>query len=421
MEAEVIQELESCESELKPYVKPPKPVETRHTGQQVSLSEVKEVIKKWLYITDDKIIDIILAVYIANRFGGDPLWLMLIAPPSSSKTELLRAYTGHKNSQFISMLTPSTLVSGLNTKKGEPSLLPKLNDKLVVLKDFTSILSMRSESQQEVIGQLRECYDGAYNKIWGNGKVIDWSGKFGLIAACTPVWDSHYGVIGAMGERFLLYRSENIDGIEMGMQAQRTVGKEKQMRTDIQKIVHGFINQFDDVDIIQFDDDADINQMIVTLANFCAYARCPVERDRYDRSIKYHPIPEGPARLTKQFMQIGRALSVVNNRSVIDGEVYQTIKKIGRDLMPTHRLRLLQHLWKNKVYPYFSEWQKTTDIADKINLPGRTAKLVLENLMVVGLLNRKRSGDAENSPYNWQLSETAFNLIGAAEVFQDES
>ena len=157
-------------------------------GLKFRLDDLKTVICKWLHLEDSSMIDIICGTYIANKFNSDPLWMNIIGPPSSTKTEILRAFDGHCSAKFISNLTPSTLVSGIIPKKGkpDPSLLPQLNDKLVVLKDFTTVLSMRSENQAEILAQLREAYDGQYSKLFGNGKEINWTGRFGLIAACTP-------------------------------------------------------------------------------------------------------------------------------------------------------------------------------------------------------------------------------------------
>jgi hypothetical protein len=136
----------------------------KSNGLTYLLDELKKIIHKWFYIENDTIIDVVIATYIANRFNTDPVWMMIIAPPSNTKTELLRAFDGHKDAYFISNLTPSTLVSGIIPKRGrpDPSLLPHLNDKIVILKDFTTVLSIRSEQQQEILAQLREAYDGQY-------------------------------------------------------------------------------------------------------------------------------------------------------------------------------------------------------------------------------------------------------------------
>jgi hypothetical protein len=151
----------------------------KSSGLKYSLSECKAVFHKSFHLEDDHLIDVAAAVYVANLLGADPLWFMIIGPPSNTKTEILQCFAGHQQAVFLSTLTPNTLVSGFKTKDGfNPSLLPKLKDKLLVLKDFTSVLSMRQESRTEVIGQLREAYDGKYDKGYGNGVTINWEGKF---------------------------------------------------------------------------------------------------------------------------------------------------------------------------------------------------------------------------------------------------
>ena len=56
------------------------------------LDKLKEAIYKWLILENPDIVDVITAVYVANKFEADPLWLLLIAPPSNAKTELLRGF-----------------------------------------------------------------------------------------------------------------------------------------------------------------------------------------------------------------------------------------------------------------------------------------------------------------------------------------
>jgi hypothetical protein len=387
---------------------------------QFPLAELKKRFRRWLYLESDTMLDVIVGTYLANRFESDPLWMMLIGPPSNAKTEMLRAFEGHRDAKFISNLTPSTLVSGLVPKKNqtEPSLLPQLNGKLVILKDFTSILSMRSENQQEIIAQLREAYDGQYSKMFGNGKVIDWHGRFGLIAACTPVWDMHYGIIGAMGDRFLVSRTEHVDAGRMGLQAQRIVGQEDAMRSDLCAAMHQFVDQFKDMEGVSFSKDETVNLKIVNLACMVAVGRCAIHRDRYSQAVSYQPLPEGTPRLVKQFMQIGMGMALANGRTCVDEVIYQLIKKIGTDLLPVQRMMVLRELWEQGAVCYDSKWLETAEVADAINIPGSTAKMVLEDLMVVGALNRRR-GDSEGGrpPYSWQVAEDFAEWVIAAEIF----
>jgi len=384
------------------------------------LADVKKIIHKWLFLENDRIVDVMLATYVSNKLNTDPLWTIFIAPPSSTKTELLRSLSGHKGVYFLSNLTPSTLVSGLLAKKGrdDPSLLLKLDGKTLILKDFTTVLAMRSEQQQEILSQLREIYDGQYSKVFGNGKEVSWSGHVGLMAACTPYYDSHYGIINILGDRFLLYRTHTGDNEELGLRAQKIVGRESEMRKEIKSVIHKFIDQFHTIEDLNFKHDDAVNQMIVTLACFCAYGRCAVEREYRDKHIKYLPLPEGSARLVKQFMQIGMGLALVRGKKIIDVDVYETIKKIGRDLLPAQRLKILRYLWEEKAFAYLLGKRRTTEITDAVEIPSATTRLILEDLMVVGLLNRERAKDGETTPYEWQLTQQACDMIDGSQLFE---
>jgi hypothetical protein len=385
------------------------------------ITELKKVVHKHLYLEDDRIIDIILAVHIANRFDADPIWMILIASPSGGKTETLGALDGHQDIYFLSTLTPSTFISGKNTGKGKPpaSLLPKIDGKTLVFKDFTTILSMRSEHQVEILAQLREIYDGHFTKAFGTGAVFDWKGKIGFIAACTPIYDKHYGVIGSMGDRFLLYRSPKLNGERMGFAAQKNVGKESIMRSELKEAYHHFLDQFNDLENISFDHDETVNHQIIFLACFCAVARCPVDRNYRGDTIDYDPEPEGPARLVKQLTQIGMGLALVAGKNIIDLEVYETVKKIGRDLVSATRLRIFACLYDERANEQTGLWMTTKEIADYVNKPTKTTKRYLEDLMVVGALNRKRRDETQNAPYEWQVKNQTYDWITKAEVFED--
>jgi len=394
-------------------------MDTQPTELQYPLSEVKKTIKNWLYLEDDTVIDVILATQVANQLKTDPNWMLIIGPPSHAKTELLRSLDGHPKVCFLSNLTPSTLVSGLRFKKGQkdPSLLLTLDGKTLVLKDFTSILSMRSEAQQEILGQLREVYDGQYSKAFGTGKKIDWEGHVGLLGAVTPVYDKHYSVIGTLGDRFLLFRTGNTDGRKTGLQAQKVVGREDQMRGEIRDTVHKFLDQFNDLSGIQFKHNEDVNSLIVDLASFIALGRLPVERDYRNQTVLYQPLPEGTPRLVKQLMQLGMGLILIHGKPGMDIDTFEILKKVGRDLLPSQRLKILKYFYEEGIIT--TTWQKTKEVADGVNLPGSTVKLILEDLMIVELLDRNvEDEDKERTPYLWRLSDNAFDLMESSEIFK---
>jgi hypothetical protein len=81
---------------------------------------------------------------VANRMPDDPLWMFLVAAPSSGKTEVLRALSGAPDVYPLSSLTPQTFASGFEKRDGETSLLPQLSSKTMVMKDFGTVLSRRT-------------------------------------------------------------------------------------------------------------------------------------------------------------------------------------------------------------------------------------------------------------------------------------
>ena len=59
-----------------------------------TLPEVESVFTKWFAEPDIDAVMVNLAVMVANRASGDPVWLLNIAPPSSGKTEIIMAFVG---------------------------------------------------------------------------------------------------------------------------------------------------------------------------------------------------------------------------------------------------------------------------------------------------------------------------------------
>jgi hypothetical protein len=135
--------------------------------------------------------------------------------------------------------------------------------------------------------------------------------------------------------------------------------------------------------------------------------------------VLYDPEPEGTPRLVKQLMQIGTGIAIAHGKNQFDEAIYKIIKKIARDQLPVQRFKLLKYLWDEKATDYLMEWRKTKEVADAIRRPSYTTLLILEDLMIVGCLNRKQEGDGKNAPYMWQLTNDFSRLIGQSEFFED--
>jgi hypothetical protein len=64
---------------------------------------------------------------------------------------------------------------------------------------------MNGEAKQEILGQLREIYDGYFSKSYGTGQDIVWQGKVGMISGVTSAIHQAREMYASMGERFIMY------------------------------------------------------------------------------------------------------------------------------------------------------------------------------------------------------------------------
>ena len=398
------------------------------------LEDVKLSFCEWLRLEDHRVIDVTLGAVIANSLEGDPVNFYLVAPPSFGKTEILRSLNDSPKVYYLSSLTPQTLISGSKAKDGKykNSLLLNLKEQgktVLVLKDFTSVLEMRNESRQEILSQFREIADGYYRKPFGTGEEVTWSGKLAIIAGVTPAIERYHAIHQVLGERFLYYRISQNNPMAMAEIAQRFAGKENQMRNELRETVKQFLEQFEGSKIKDVNIRDEINRKLFSLSCFVAEARSGVSRDRYSQMIEYLPEAEGPARLVKQLFTLGCGIAIIQGKSEIDNDVYEILKKVGRDSLPSHRNLILQKMWGMEMFGEL--WEKTRTLSGYFSYPVSTTKMQLEDLMILKLINRKDMGESsgdedsnyrkqETRPYYWQLSDKCCQLIKTSEVYDIE-
>jgi hypothetical protein len=163
--------------------------------------------------TDDTApLDVCLATVATGWTEGDALWVYVVGAPSSGKTELVRAFKDDgSRTRFLSSLTPNSLVSGLRDGK---HLLPDLNRRTLVIKDFTMTLESNRENRDALFGALRDAYDGSYAKAFGTVGTLGFDSHFNLIAAVTTAIDGYYTVQSILGQRFLIVRTSFPDEFE---------------------------------------------------------------------------------------------------------------------------------------------------------------------------------------------------------------
>lgn len=351
-------------------------------------ASLKMDIKNYYKLEDATAFDFCAAAYLANKLDTNPVWGFLIAPPSKLKTDFMELFYELPEAYPLSTLTPKTLVSG-HIDESNPtkdfSLIHQLGGKILYLKDFTTVLSMRGEDRNIILSHLREAYDGDLAANFGNKRGrMTWKGKFGLLAGVTPAIDRHHAVMNQLGERFISYRLPLVDDdSDEAFNAISKIGKENKSRTDFSQrtkaIMQGLANGMAGKSI---ECSQENNRRIASLSALIVKARSHVERDRYrGNAIVEKPQPEGPARFAKSIaaLAIGRAPLVGCNN--VEETTMQFIEHVAWCSIPPARRAVLEVL---KV----KEAASVTEIVEEAGLPWATTNLILEDLEALKLVKK---------------------------------
>ena len=355
-------------------------------------NEILGTMKKWLWIEDAMGVDLVLAVAIASMYPGDPVWAFIVDPPGALKTELCRSFPDGKYAYTVDTLTPQSLISGFSSKKENIDILSQLDGKLLIVKDFTTILQKPTPIRDELFGRLRSAYDGTLQAAFGSGRLKQTRhATFGILAAVTPMIDQYTTVHALLGERFLRIRTHyNRD--RAARAAIKQSGNEKIMRAEISEIIRVALDFFaiknKELPALK----PETEEKILALADLVSILRTPVIRD-YRHQVQQAPEAELATRLVKQLRRMVMSLVVLGNYT------YSHIVRLAEDTSPSVRFSIMKGLYKDEM--------TIADIVRKLSLPYQFLSSVCEDLWMLKLIDRKLKGDGDSSsgrkPYLYSL------------------
>jgi hypothetical protein len=376
---------------------------------EMTFKKVKECFGKWLYIEDELVLDVVFATVVANRFLGDPVWLFLISAPGGSKSEILRALGTLEEIYMLSSLTENTLISGLKNKT-DPSLIPKLDGKILVIKDFTAILSIHKEARASIIGDLRDAYDGECSKTFGTGERKSYKSKFGLIAGVTPVIDKHWAVQADLGERFLRFRIR-LDNRQKAIErADANAGLEQEMRGELSSVSKTFLSSCEVPPIGDIKVESELSKKIMSLAHLLALGRSRVSRDGRDGTIDYEPDPEVGTRIAKQLKLLVAGFACIHDQDHINENSYELVRRVCRDTLPSREAKVLQTMFL--IREETEVFASTQEVGDRSGFPTDTCKKVLEDFRLLQIVEREGEGK-----FKWRLAKRYWELCQFTGLF----
>lgn len=354
--------------------------------------EALAVWDKWLVVSNYDVLDICMAVAISVRYENiRPLWLLVTGPPSSGKSTAIMALEALPWMFSSSTLTPSALISGVDRHTGgDASMLPHLNNKCISFKDLTALFSMAPEKLAEILGLLRDSWDGHVRKDFGNGVVRDYRVRFAWIAGVTSQIFSSLETMNSvgMGERFLMIdvrrseplHAEDAVAYEAVSNSDRITVQERELR----EAISGYLGNLELPKELPAIPEA-LKYRLVGIAKGLAMARASVPRSRFGsrRHLTGMVEPEAPARIAGQLAVLTRLLAVVRGVPEVTDEEVRIASLTALDSVTPMRFHVLTYILRKPGISF-------EELALRCRLNGPTVKFLVEDLRMLGLVRLRR-------------------------------
>jgi hypothetical protein len=370
------------------------------------LGDVHDAYLQWLGDDYDLgALNVVLCAAAAEKLSGDPPWVLVVGGSGAAKTESVVPLAG-AGAHIISTINgEAALLSGTpaksRAKNASGGLLRKIGGSgVLVIKDFTSILSMNRDTRALVLAALREIYDGHWSRNVGTdgGFTLTWRGRLVVIGAVTTAWDSAYQVVSTMGDRFVLVRLRTGDYRRAaGRQAMANVGGEVQMRAQLAEVTGKLLAGA--AEYVRAEPEPGLTEAemgsLLGMADLVTRARTPVERDYQGNPAFAHAL-EMPTRFAKQLVQIARGGLLLG---LDRGTAMRVAARCCHDTIPPLRRVILADIAANLD-------SFTPDVADRVQMPKTTVDRTLQELQLLGLLAvyHVRYGEQERIRWCYSLA-----------------
>lgn len=379
------------------------------TDGTINAAEAWAIYSKWLHLESDDVLSVIFGTVFANRLQGEPIWLFIVDPPGGGKSELLMSMSEHKEVYATTSLTPHTLISGATWSNGkDPSLIPQLDKKILIIKDFTTIISMHYTQSQEICGTLRDAYDGQTARNFGTGIRRSYKSKFGILAGVTDKIETFSTLNASLGERFLRFRlaghrrESEEDKI---LKALSNISQRLEMRQALVGAANRVLNR--ESPTAPPEVSHAFLKRVVKLAQFTAVLRGVVDRDRFRDTVNYRPSHEVGTRLAMQLTKLGMGIAIYKERPGIGEDEFRIMKKIALDTVPDRFQVIVKRMWNNP------RMLRTQEVSELTRLPQATVFRLLQDMDLLQIVDRQSDG----SKHNWRLHPRLTALIDEGGIY----
>lgn len=382
---------------------------------QTPVHRLASALQDLLHFPDLSPLYMVCGTITANMLSGYPVWTMMVGPPESGKTELLKALFSVEGCLECGDLTgKAALLSGTREKEKSADatggVLHKLLDGsdgtkrgVLVMLDFArTVLANEPANARAILGSIGMLHDQQWKREIGTdgGRTLEFKGRIGFIAACTDVIDhpDHQQANAEMGERCLYLRYGQSSGYhEINSTLDNPNGTVKS--TTIRQLFHQWSEELE----LNWNDTTPPRALseqekrtIRSLAQFCARGRSSVIRDKFNKEIISTTQYALGSRVANSLAQLMRGME---RCGCTPDETLKVLRQVAMNSIPSNRALAIELL---RIRP-----RSIQEIAKLMRIAHNAAKRTLEDLAVHDLID----GQSDNSSSMWSLSEECVSLL----------
>lgn len=370
------------------------PLSATETPKGYTFNQLLQAIREVIELPEDLIRTVFAVVLSVKLDLFPPLWLMLIGVPSSAKTDLLSLFRDLDFVYFIDSMTMNPFASGYVPQGNRKAydLLPEINGKCFICKDYTTIFSLAEETTRKLLGELVSIYDGDFAKFSPTRGLKVYQSTFSHLGAITPAAISrHQRYINIIGPRFMFYRIPklNTESKSRGFEIAWNTDNRKEAIQELKTMVKGFFSELESGLKTFKIDDPEVKKKLERLSTLMARSRGIVSTNKEsftnDNSEEMTNFDiegiqiEEPWRALQQLKGLSVCLATLDHRNYINDDDLEVLDKIVLASMPSDRAEALEYVLSHPE-------STAKDLSDVLGKSHRTFQRLLKELEALDII-----------------------------------
>lgn len=393
-------------------------------NKQLSYEEVEEKVRQ-LLPSSQTALKLVLAVAVSSNFQNPlMLWLLLVGVPSSGKTDLVRLIKDASVAYYLDNLTQNAFISGERATRSNKvyDLLPLLDKKCLIIKDWTSIFSLDEKMTKKLLGDLVGIYDKEFTKFSSRRGNISYSSSFSQLGCITPATlNRHTSYMNMVGPRFLCYTMPPTTFEEKNLIYKLIFSNkdrslvEKETRLYVSSYLNQLVQQNPDIKPLS-QEKQEYLRLAAQLMSNCrgiVLLQSTSFKNEEGKDVKYYEVLdiqiEEPWRAIQQLISLSRYLAFIVGKNEVGVEELGIIKEVVISSMPADRSQALRVIKEQRGTITAKE------LADLSEKSTKTSRRLLDELTALKALEKIKGSGAVAADYKIKDCFRDFLLLDPTE------